>query len=199
MAKVNTPFQPTIIGNEKALMAFIKSVHEYGSKYEVRAQAAVVSSLHFLALHGRAEPMNALFEGLRPAYQTAVKLFVQAYCGHRETVTNEAGDEINRFVSWLKHTNKDGWFINKNEADKLKAKPNRDEWSSNPGQFMDKKFYETKVEGVRAAFTDLTILKTLDNLIKQAGKDDSKASASIKSALLQARKDIGQAAQTKAA
>lgn len=174
-----------VVTDTKKLDTLIANVHATGKKYNLLAHKALVSALHHLASTGRAAAMNSLFDGLRPAYQTALKEFCRQQCGYT-IETEKDGETVKTREFWLKHTNKEGWFIQAG-----KAKANRDEWINAPAQFLGKHFFEVTVEGkAPVTFDDQAVLQRLDNLIKLASKDDASVSSQLRDHLLQFRKTI---------
>lgn len=175
----------TIINDQAKLLTAISSVHKTGQTYKLRAHEALVSALHLLAKDGYTKPMNALFDGLPPALQTAIKLYCQTHCSFDFEVL-EDGEVVKKREFWLKHTNKDGWSILAG-----KAKTARDEFANSPAQFLSKPFYDTKVEGKAVVtFNDEELSKRLDNLIKLMTKDGAEVSKRSIDILTKARKEL---------
>lgn len=189
----------TIIENDGDLLALVAAVHQTGNTYNALAQKAVISSLHMLSKHGRAEALNKLFDGFQNAYKSALKQFIRKHCGDDIEKDGQAGREY-----WLGHTQADGWFINKETGPngmkgRSKAPLARKEWTDAPAQFLGLKFYEEKVDRPDPNFNDEWFLASLDRLIKSASKDDAHVSAKIIDFVREARKNIEQIVPPKAA
>lgn len=189
---------PRIINNKDDLFALIKSAHLTGRQYVAMVHLALVNSIYHLAKHGRSAPMNRLYNDLTPALQLAVKNYVAENCKgtYRDEATGESKVEF-----FLKHTNKDGWFLNivkDNQGKKIRdrAAVSRESWVSNPEPYLAIDFAKQQVRSLNPLMDDAQVLKLFDGLIKRASKDDATVSPAVLKVLQAAREDATKVALT---
>lgn len=195
----NTQFQIAIIKDEKAIDRLITSAEGYAQKYNERIHVAAVSAIAFAATHGRCDLLSRLFNGLRPAYQTALKIYISEHCGEVVETEGVDGKITKGWFGFFKFTSKDkrGTF----SIVSGKGLAQRKSWQDSPQDYLAKPFYETKVEGVKPELNDESLAKALDSLIKKYTSDEANISNAAKATILEFRKafDTAKSATAKAA
>jgi hypothetical protein len=163
----------------KALTKLVRSINTTSATYHINLQSAAVSVLFHAAKNGRVEDLQALYTGMKPAYQSAYRQYIHKHCG--KMVAFGDGKQWDGYLS----LDKSGTFkiVNKRQE-------SRDAFIAKAQQLVEgKPFFNSDPAVSKPVFTldDKAILSRLDKLIKDASKKDSKVSLELVNRLRLAR------------